>query len=105
MRAALGAQGSVQLIRFIFVSKKTKMRKNPRGARRRRAAPPQAADSRCTKLNAIFGSAVLPLTSRKKNKKSNASARQYLAPVNVFFLIDDEHLPMTWSTWTLECSH
>ena len=29
---------------------------------KRRGAPPQAADSRCAKLNAIFGSAVLPLT-------------------------------------------
>ena len=39
----------------------------PGGRRRRpkrRGAPPQAADSRCAKLNAIFGSAVLPLTSK-----------------------------------------
>ena len=40
----------------------------PAGGRRRRpkrrGAPPQAADSRCAKLNAIFGSAVLPLTSK-----------------------------------------
>jgi len=36
---------------------------------KRRGAPPQAADSRCAKLNAIFGSAVLPLTLKSGTKR------------------------------------
>ena len=47
---------------------KKKRAQRAAGRRRRlawRAAPPQAADSRCAKLNAIFGSALLPLTSIK----------------------------------------
>ena len=50
----------------------------PGGRRRRpkrRGAPPQAADSRCAKLNAIFGSAVLPLTSKSGTNRETYESR------------------------------
>ena len=49
-------------------------KKRARSARKRRAAPPQAARSRGAKLNAIFGSAVLPLTSKSGIKHSRGAA-------------------------------
>ena len=51
----------------VLPQQEKKRAQRARGRRRRperRGAPPQAADSRCAKLNAIFGSALLPLISK-----------------------------------------
>ena len=56
----------------------------PAGGRRRRpkrrGAPPQAADSRCAKLNAIFGSAVLPLTSKSGTNRAEPAPQEAQKP-------------------------